>query len=130
MIPSGRYGVALVVDPAFGVRLVDLAARLPVWVCDSAENLRAVHAILTGHPRGATPPEITTFRWNGDADAAVVNILGTLDLHHGEFSRDPPWSILEVYGATQTDAVERALAPYGVTRIQAFDGGFIAFTDA
>jgi hypothetical protein len=46
-------------------------------------------------------------------EEALLGVLESVDLHHGEYSHDPPWSVLEVLGCAPTAAVEVAAAEYG-----------------
>jgi len=55
--------------------------------------------------------------------------LDTIDLHHGSYSADPPYSAIEVLGAELTDPIREALKEYGFKKIAATGGGFIAERD-
>jgi hypothetical protein len=56
----------------------------------------------------------------------VDSELGTIDLHHGEYSHDPPFSVLHVYGADPTPKLIEALAGFGFVNIIPADEGFTA----
>lgn len=43
----------------------------------------------------------------------MPGVLGNVDLHHGEYSYNPPWSIIEVYGCAPTPAIHAAVAEHG-----------------
>ena len=110
------YTVAIVLDPAFGEKLVDVARRFEVWVVPSDEN-RAAAAACTGSITFWTKRQ----DWRG--------MLFDVDLHHGEYSHDPPLSALEVFGAEVSAEARRALAEYGFTSVEPTSFGFRASRD-
>ncbi len=59
-----EHHVAVVVDRAFGERLLPLAQRLHVWVCNTPANREAVEKAVAALPPGAVWNEAgaTTFR--------------------------------------------------------------------
>lgn len=119
--------VAIVVERDFGKGIVELARRLHVWVCSTSENRR--HADEARRPMPAGPSiehGVTTFDVSDDAspEEMLIGILETVDLHHGEHSSWPPWSILEVYGASATPGVRAALAEFGVDSFSTTARGF------
>lgn len=112
--------VAVVLEPHFGSRLMEMAQRLHVWVCVSSENQSAVQAVwampgLYEEGRGAT-----IFGTADDPEAIFLNELDTIDLHH------PAWQIMEVYGLALTPKVQQALEEYGVVEFSHTTGGFLA----
>src|SRR5439155_16767933 len=86
------HGVAIVVDPTFGDKLVGLAARLHVWITDTAENKAAAH-VVRRESGGVHSLErgVTTFSVGPTdrPDEIVASVLETIDLHHGEYSHSP-----------------------------------------
>jgi hypothetical protein len=44
----------------------------------------------------------------------LLNVMEDIEDHHGEYAHEPEWTELEIYGIDDADAVERALAEYGV----------------
>lgn len=131
MIPTKTpHGVAVVVDPAYGDKLLDLAARLHVWIIDTPVN-KAAAQVLWGqdgrvHSLDNGVTTFSAFRVDRPEET-VASILETIDLHHGEYSHSPPWSVLEVYGASPSPFLAAALADYGFTDIiSPTSGGFKA----
>jgi hypothetical protein len=119
--------VAVVLDPAFGERLREVAAQYHVWTVPSPDNRRVVEEIWQerkGLPEGPTvtiwtvAPSATEEGWLG--------ILEDIETHHGEWSQDPPVNVLEVLGATPNDEIRRALLEYGYRMIAEREGGFTA----
>ena len=111
------YRVAIVVDRHFGPRLAELAKRLHVWVCDSPGNRPAVEAIWRDRGEGKYNIDsgVTILDCAPDeaVEDALANIIGTVDEHHGQYSHDPPWSVIEVIGCGPSPRVRTAFAEYG-----------------
>jgi hypothetical protein len=123
------YTVALVVDPDFGNRLGALALEMPVWVADTPTNRAAAEILWKRTPVGishAARGAITTFQVRvGESPSAwAIEILGDIDLHHGEFSHTPGYSVLEVIGTEATSDLRDALREYGLTELESRVGGF------
>jgi hypothetical protein len=111
------YRVAIVVDAAFGARLAALAERVHVWIRSSPANLAAAESVWrsrTNLPSSLDAGARTfTCAAGASPEEALLGVLESVDLHHGEYSHDPPWSVLEVLGCAPTAAVEVAAAEYG-----------------
>jgi hypothetical protein len=120
--------VGIVVDHEFGDRVAPLSRRLHVWVCDSPANHAAAMSVWQEQPSNAATSGVTTFDFRaGDSPEEIfLKIIGTVDLHHGEWSHEPPWSVLEVYGVAPTTGIRSALEEYGVTQLTQSPDGFIA----
>jgi hypothetical protein len=119
--------IAIVVDPHFGERLAELAERMPVWIVDTPANRSAAERVwrsAAGGERG--PREVTTFRADPAGTRAdwIVAIAAEVDLHHGEWSEDPPYAAIEVVGADPTDPLRAALGAYGLTVVERTADGF------
>ncbi len=83
------------------------------------------HASMSGRaPLRTTTLYVSTK--DQSPEEMLVAEMFHVDLHHGEYSHDPPWTILEVFGAEPNPAVERTLRDYGVTRVERTESGFIA----
>ena len=97
--PASGQGVAVVVDRDFGERLLTLAQRLHVWVCDTPINDAAGEKAWAALPPGAVWNEVgvTTFRVgeNDSPEDMAICHVGDIDLHH------PAWSRIEVYGVSR-----------------------------
>jgi hypothetical protein len=121
------YHVWLVVDPEFGERLARLPEREPVWVIDSKKNTEVAKRLRMERVNPTHLEGITTFTpFTYGADQQVLRILDTIDLHHGEYSADPPYSVVEVYGSPLTEAIERAFRGLGFVDFRPTSNGFIA----
>jgi hypothetical protein len=103
--------VGVVVDADFGDRLLDLAGRMPVWIAATTANRAVAERVR------ATLPDcdVTTFTVDpaGTPDAWCTAELATIELHHGEFSKEPAYTALEIYGTELTPALAQELIALG-----------------
>jgi hypothetical protein len=109
------HKVAIVIEPDFGDRLVPLSRRLHVWVCDTPAKRAAAHTIWGDDPIYDLESGVTIFEFAPDASRpeVIAAVLDDVDLHHGEFSHDPPWSVIEVIGCSPTESLSAAFAAFG-----------------
>jgi len=122
------YRVFVVLDREYGERLSALTQRGPVWIVDTpvnraaADNMRALHRYRS-HLDG-----ITTFATgNGlSPEDLFINELDTIDLHHGIYSADPPYTELEVIGTAISDKVKAELSQFSFNAFQPTTEGFLA----
>lgn len=123
-----EYRVAIVVEPDFS-ELAALAGRLHVWACASTANRQAAESMKEAHPTHSLESGVTTFKFNANdsPEQTLLKIVEVVDLHHGEYSHDPRWNVLEVFGATPTEEVVALLRTYGVRRVERTTQGFAAF---
>ncbi len=122
------YRVIVVVDRAFGEQLESIARGIPVWIIDSPTNRDFVEKVWREHPEHSHLKGITIFNSPEDASAerSLLGQLDTIDLHHGAYSADPPYSELEVIGVVLTEAIQTALEQTGFKEIHPTDSGFRA----
>jgi len=123
------HTVGVVVDRNFGDRLLPIVRRLHVWVCDTPANREAAERAWASIPTGAVWNEAgaTTFKVseNDSPVDMVLDRLTDIDLHHGEYSHDPAWSVVEVYGSKPIAALQQALQEFGVDTFRETPGGFV-----
>jgi hypothetical protein len=124
---DGGYVVAVVLDPTFGDRLGALAEDMPVWVADTPTNRAVAEQIWHDH-KGGLRADVTTFRVSQHEapEDWCKSIIGTVVEHHGEYSHNPPVSVLQIIGAKPTEPLRDALAEYGFTSIDLTPQGFQA----
>ena len=120
--------MAVVVDRTFGHHLAPLANTVHVWACDSTANRTAAQGIWA--TLGEYSPErgVTIFKVapSDTPEEMLLDVLDTLDLHHNEYSHDPPWSCLIVHGTMLSDGIRAALTAFGVTTFDGTESGFKA----
>jgi hypothetical protein len=127
------YTVALVVDPAFGEELSLVAARVHTWAVDTPDNRRVAERVWADLPApGQYNIEngITTFTPHGAGpDDWCISVIDELDLHHNNYSHDPGYTVLEVYGVTLSAQIRESFEEYGFVRFDEIVNGFIARKD-
>jgi hypothetical protein len=98
---------------------------MPVWIADSPSNRLSAEQLRRGRHDVLN---VTTFRFDpqDSPEGRVAGILGTVDLHHGHYSQAPPYSVIEVFGASLTPALRRAFSEYGLSHFRERAGGFRA----
>ena len=50
----------------------------------------------------------------------------TIDLHHGSYSADPPYAVVEVFGAPLSENIKTERSEYGLDEFQQNAGSFCA----
>jgi hypothetical protein len=118
-----RFAVSLVTDPAYGERLRSVVTARDTWVVQSDANRAVVQAMREEQRGGITI-------WS-EPNAAVstedwLAMLGTIELHHGAPSCEPPMDRLDVYGSTLTPPIESALREYEYGKMVPTRQGFVA----
>lgn len=58
----GEYKVAIVLDSAFGGRLAEIAAQMPVWIVDTLANRAMAEQHWSRHPGRSQADGVTTFK--------------------------------------------------------------------
>jgi hypothetical protein len=127
---SNPCRVRVVVEPSFGERLATLPAGEPVWIVESANNPPVARRLWTERPTSSHLAGITTFR-PGVPDTPeehLLSVLDTIDLHHGHYSADPPYSVLEVIGCEPSPRVSAVLDELGFSVVARSADGFTAST--
>jgi hypothetical protein len=126
-VPNSRVGVVL--HENYGDTLLDLLSRMSVWVVDTPTNRAAAETIWASRPDHNKLTSLTTFKVAADASAAerCLGELDTIDLHHGEYSTNPPYSELEVFGLVLTEDIRRRFTEAGFDRFEITEDGFVAY---
>jgi hypothetical protein len=108
------HRVAIVLDPAFGDRLIDLSSTMHAWIVGTPENSSVAERIWKQHPEHRPGCGVTTMAAEGYETPCGLfsQMLDAVDEHHGWHSHDPPWTELHVYGIPATTEVVGALARY------------------
>jgi hypothetical protein len=122
--------VVLVVDPAYGDRLWEIAARHDAWVVPGDSNKAVVEEMWAAKTAGDDMIASVTI-WSVPMPAVTeedwVGMLDTIEVHHGDLSSEPPMDTLSVYGAAVTPAITAALRECEYTSVKATKFGFLAF---
>ena len=119
--------VTIVVDPEFGDRLYAIIKETPVWIVDTPVNRAAAEVVRAQNPEQGHPSGVTTFQIerNSTPEEWCANILGAVDLHHGEYSHGP-YEVVEVIGAPLTIRLRQAFSEYELNAFVERAAGFQA----
>jgi hypothetical protein len=125
----------VVVDPNYGDRIDTAAQIAPVWAVASLVNKTAceriwaaAHGAVDHRETGA----VTCYDVTDQQDCLgnLLNILPTLEEHHGEVRDDhislPKGFVLRVLGLTSTETVTSALRELGFSAFVGLAEGFDA----
>jgi hypothetical protein len=114
------YRVFVVLDTEYGERLEELNSAGPVWIVDIPKNREAAHKIWDVDPNRSHLHGITTFKINGDSsrEENLLNELDTIDLHHGIYSADPAYTVLEIVGVRMNERIKTELAKFGFNQFE------------
>ena len=71
---------------------------------------------------------LTTFKFgaNNSPDDILIRKLYTIELHHGEYSANPLYTVLEVIGTPATARLKGELSRFGFNQFQDTAEGFCA----
>jgi hypothetical protein len=111
------YTVHVIVDPVFGERLRELPVGEPVWIAETKINRAAYEAVGRERKPESYVVGLSSFKVDQAQvpDDWLISELATIDLHHGAYSHDPPWSRINVIGAKWTERIQRELECFGFT---------------
>jgi hypothetical protein len=122
------YKVYIIVDREFGERLAELERGVPVWIVDTPPNKAVAQRLWKERPQESHLTGITTFndyKFSSPEDILLAE-LETIDLHHGSYSANPPYTILEVVGAPLSAKTKNEMSAYGFNEFQVNSTGFTA----
>jgi hypothetical protein len=93
-------------------------------------TLRTRHAqqIWAADPNRSHLVGVTTFKIPEDSlpEDILINELDTIDLHHGTYSANPPYTVLDVIGTAMTTRLKTELAQFGFDEFQETQRGLRA----
>jgi hypothetical protein len=124
---AALYKVFVVVDREFGEKLSELEQGVPVWVVDTPINKPVVQRFWKERPDEDHLTGVTTFNdaASRSAEDSLLSQLDTIELHHGAYSADPPYTVLEVFGTELTENAKGVLSEYGFDKFQTTSTGFV-----
>jgi hypothetical protein len=122
------YRVFVVLDRDYGQRLSELAKDGPVWIVDTPANRTVAQKIWVAAPNRSHLQGITTFKFpeGSSSEDILINELDTIDLHHGTYSANPPYTVIEVMGVGISDKVKESLGEFGFDQFETMPDGFRA----
>lgn len=82
-----------------------------MWIVDTPQNRAVAKNLWAAHPNRNHPEGVTTFKAGDDcsSEETLINELDTINLHHGSYSADPPYTILEVIGTPISERLKAEL---------------------
>src|SRR5487761_663562 len=106
--------VYVIVDREFGEKLSALESGVSAWIVDTPTNKAVVQRLWKELPKDR-PSDITTFKFAETASPEDILLaeLQTIDLHHGSYSADPPYAVLQVIGTVLSTRIKDELSAYG-----------------
>jgi len=124
---AAEYIVFVVVDKEYGERLSELARQGAVWIIDTPVNRAAAIKTWAERANISHLMGVTTFTSRARLpEESFLEELNVIDLHHSTHSPAPPYSVLDVIGASLTERVKAALAHYGFGKVHSTAMGFRA----
>jgi hypothetical protein len=122
------YRVFIVLDREYGERLSGLAEKSPVWIIDTPNNRAVAQVIWSANPSRSHLDGVTTFKAGKDSspEDALIQQLETIDLHHGVYSANPPYTVVEVIGTGITERAKAEFAEFGFDQFEPTPLGFRA----
>ena len=87
-----------------------------------------IQSLWNEHKSASHPDGITSFVFDPDAASEdwLIAEISVIDLHHGEFSHSPAYSILNVIGVRWSDRIQEVLARFGFDYHEPTTEGFVA----
>jgi hypothetical protein len=109
------------------IKLSELEQGVPVWIVDTPTNKPVAQRFWNEHPDESELTGITTFNDLNSLspEEMLLGHLDTIELHHGVYSADPPYTVLEVFGTKLTDNAKTVLSEYGFDKHQITSTGFV-----
>ncbi len=130
-MPQHSHKIGLVVDRAYGDRLLELARTRHVWVVESPINTPIVRGYWNSSdaqtPLDPEGPGITSFDAEEceSPEETCTRIADDIDTHHGEYAHVPPWSDIAVIGVPLTEHLRHVFSGLGAVSFKALPNGFI-----
>ena len=120
--------VILVLDRNYGAELSSVPQDRHIWLIESPANREAAASYRAAHGPSTVENSVTTFKAADDdsGSESCLKMLETIDLHHGVYSADTPYAVLEIVGAPLGRSVQGAIEALGFSRFESTVNGFRA----
>jgi hypothetical protein len=125
---SSPQRVTVILDCEFGERLRALQPGMPIWIELSPTNEPTVRALWKGHPEPNHLLGITGLKFQPgiSAEDRLLGELDMIELHHGPYSTNEPYTELEVIGCALRPSIRAALAELGFDHFEEQEQRFLA----
>jgi hypothetical protein len=128
-VTTDPYSVSIVLDRSNELSLLrDLSNAGPVWIVDTPTNQASAQNLWAEFPTRNHLDGITVFDTSADRapEQMLMDQMDTIDLHHGVYSADPPYTAIRVIGSKLTPEGRQFLETFGFDSFTLTDEGFIA----
>jgi hypothetical protein len=100
----------------------------PVWIVDSPANGEFTRQLWAESPKSGHLDGLTLFKAseNRPPEQMLIDWMDTIDLHHGVYSANPPYTIIRVVGSKLTPEGRQVLGTFGFDSFTLTDDGFRA----
>jgi hypothetical protein len=118
---ASEYLVVVVLDPHYGERIVEVGTDHDIWITPSEANRDAADRLWKLVEFRPDKPLVSMWSAprDGATEAELMGILEDIELHHGEYSHDPPVTALRVIGLAPGAHVVACLGSFGYTQVEA-----------
>jgi len=108
---AGEYTVVIVLDPAFGDRILEVGRHHDIWIAPSDVNRDAANRLRKLVENDAEKPLVSVWTnpLTGGNEAEWFGILQNIDMHHGEYAHNPVVTRLRFIGVAPESHVVAAL---------------------
>jgi hypothetical protein len=122
------YSVSIVVDRDYGQRLHVLVQSGPVWIVESPTNREASQQVWNSSPSRTHLDGVTLFKTTetSSPEEMLIGSMAAIELHHGVYSADPPYTAICVIGTMVTPQLRHMLGTFGFDSFLPTDDGFRA----
>jgi hypothetical protein len=99
-----------------------------VWIVDSPTNSDFTRKLWADSPTSGHLDGVTLFKASADRlpEQMLIDWMDTIDLHHGVYSADPPYTAIRVVGTKLTTEGRQVLGTFGFDSFTLTDDGFSA----
>lgn len=121
------YKVYVVVDRGFDEKSTQIPVGTGAWMSDTPTNRLAAQRLREAGHRGQdhlTGITMFTLGNHTSPEDDLISIMQQIEIHHGRWSADPPYTELEVIGTPLTDRIKAVLSQYGFNEFHTTASGF------
>jgi len=99
-----------------------------MWIVDTPTNKPVAQRFWNEHPDEDHLTGIATFNDLNSLspEEMLQGHLDTIELHHGSYSADPPYTLIEVFGTQLMANVKNVMSEHGFNEFHVTSTGFTA----
>lgn len=128
LVNQEPYSVSIVLDRNYGQLLHELIESGPVWIVESSANRESSQQFWRDSPTRNHLDGVTLFKAaeTSSPEEMLAGWMDAIELHHGVYSADPPYTVIRVVGTTVTPHLRKVLGTFGFDFFMPTDEGFCA----